>query len=166
MVDLTNPQDQVLLFIPAAGLLLWYLSKGEQSEQTQSVILIAEPKETGFLRFNQDGIYSNLLATEEHFRVQAADANTPGFSQCEVKHLSLAGNHASEAVSHAVATGNRKSAASYSVIMQEISSLREDIQDNKVKPLDGIERVREIRQRFESFNSDYDVNKCKACAIE
>jgi len=163
MVDLSDPQTQVLLFVPLGAIMLYFLVKDEPAaEETQTVTLAPNGKEAAFLRFNQDGIYGNLLATEEHFRNISADAN---FNQCAVKHLSLSANHASEAVSHTVAVGDVKDSKEYAKLNTQILELQHDVQDGKVTPAKGIERVREIKHEFEVFNPAFNVSLCKACTI-
>lgn len=119
-------------------------------------------KEANFLRYNEDGIYGNLLATEEHFRNLKGNAD---FNQCAVKHLALATNHADEAVSHTIAVGDSNSSKEYARIRDDMRSLQHDVQDGKVNSEEGIKRIREIKHEFEAINPSYDVSKCKACTI-
>jgi hypothetical protein len=165
MIDLSDPQTQVLLFIPIGGLILWYFSRDTTEEGGSNPPAAANPngkKEEQFLRYNQDKIYSNLLATEEHFRNSEGNKD---FHQCEVKHLSLASSHTGEAISHTVAVGDVADSERYRELDKKIIQLQHDVQDNKVSPSEGIQRTREIRQSFESFNTQFDVSRCKACDV-
>ena len=141
------------------------VSKVSKVSTTETHLSSSNQKEANFLRFNQDGIYGNLLATEEHFRMMKAKDADKNFQQCDVKHLSLASNHESAALSHSVAVGDEKSAKEYAMLYDKTIDLQHDIQDGKVSPTEGIKRVREIKTEFESFNPTFDVSKCKACEI-
>lgn len=166
MVDLSDPQTQILFFIPLGAVALYLLSRGEPENADSAPVIaaVANGKEANFLRFNQDGVYGNLLAAEEHLR-KVNGEKSQGFLSCAVKHLSLAGNHGSEAVSHTVAVGEPAQSQQYRQLTEKIVDLQHDIQDGKVSPTEGILRVREIKSDFESFNPSFDVSKCKACEI-
>jgi hypothetical protein len=166
----TNEELGLLAFIGAGAVALFILQEEDNENNIDNVdnektSASVPEKEAGFLRFNQDGVYSNLLATEEHFRnLESKDGNN-AFNQCAVKHLSLGANHADEAVSHSVAVGDTSSSKKYASLRDEMVSLQHDVQDGKVTPTKGIERVREIKHNFELFNPSFDLQKCKACTI-
>lgn len=164
----TDRETQILLLIPIGGLILYLLSRNEPRSQYSVSLAAAKGnmREVEFLRFNQDGIYGNLLASEEHFqRIKVADKGTDGFLSCSVKHLCLAGSHALEATSHTIAVGDAAQSENYRSLQEKIRDLQHDIQDGKVSPTEGIKRTREIKSAFESFNPSFDVSHCTACLV-
>lgn len=169
---MVTKQEQILLLIPLGGLLLYLLSKDEPAGQPETVAIVAVISENGgkearFLEYNKDSIYSNLLATEEHFqRMKTSGKDTRLFQQCCVKHLSLVGSHTSEATSHTVSLGDVATSEKYRELNDAVTDLRHDIQAGKVSPSEGIERTRKIKHEFESFNPEFDVSLCKiACDV-
>lgn len=163
----TREEAIVLLSIPVSAVMLLILSQDEPLASTSNVNLSSTgQKEANFLRYNQDQIYGNLLAAEVHFRKLTSKGADQNFNQCAVKHLSLSANDSDEAVSHSVAVGEQKDSVKYAELRDKITDLQHDVQDGKVKPLDGIERVRELKHEFEAFNPSFDVSKCKACQVE
>jgi hypothetical protein len=162
MSSIPDNQVAVLLFIPIGGLVLLWL--GEQEEEHK--LGYVPGKEKLFLKYNQDEIFKNLIATEGHFRnVQGKKLDDEGFMNCAVKHLADAEGHADEAICHSVVVADAKTSEHYKELRDEIQSLRDDVQEGKVDASQGIERVREIRRDFESFNPQFDISRCKACEV-
>ena len=160
MSEIPDNQLAVLLLIPIGGLILLMLDQHEEEHTTGH----AAGKEKVFLRYNKDEIYKNLLATEGHFRnVQGKGLDDSGFMMCAVKHLADAESSADEAICHSVIVADAKTSESFGKVRDEIQEFRHDLQDGKVNPTQGIERVRQIRHEFEGFNPDFDISKCKAC---
>lgn len=175
-MDLSDPQTQVLLFIPMGGLLIYLLTRDSPEEEpvTETTVVVAAVieqapqtgKEAGYLEYNQDEIFKNLIAAEGHFRnVKASDKEeAAGFMNCVVKHLADAEGHADEAISHSIAT-NKTEAEKYQTLRDNIRDLRHDLQKGKVSPTEGIKRTRNVRRYFEGFNPEFDISKCQACDI-
>ena len=164
---LVTREEGIILLVGAGSAFILYILSQDDETKTAEVDyhLSSSNKEQNFLRFNQDQIYSNLLAVEEHFRILESKDADQNFNQCNVKHLSLASNHESEAISHSVVVGDKAGAKEYAKLYDKTLNLQHDIQDGKVTPTEGIERVREIKHEFESFNPTFDVSQCKACKI-
>jgi Tol biopolymer transport system component len=159
------PDNQlaVLLFIPIGGLLLLMFDYHEEEHTTGHVA----GKEKFFLRYNQDEIFKGLLATEGHFRnVQGKGLDDSGFMNCAVKHLADVESHADEAICHSVVVADAGTSEHFKKLRDEVQEFRHDVQDGKVNPSQGIERVRQIRHEFEGFNPDFDISKCKACEVQ
>ena len=74
--------------------------------------------------------------------------------------------HADEAICHSVVVADAKTSEHFKKLRDEIQEFRHDVQDGKVNPSQGIERVRQIRREFEGFNPDFDISKCKACEVQ
>jgi hypothetical protein len=170
--NLVTREEQVLLLIPLGAILLYFIGKDDPPEQPQTVVvaaIVTEGKEAGFLEYNKDEIFKNLIAAEGHFR-NISEAKTgpelaevQGFMNCAVKHLADAEGHADEAVSHTISDDTES--RSYQHLRDDIRDLRHDLQKGKVTPAQGIKRTREIRRQFESFNPEFDISLCKACEI-
>jgi hypothetical protein len=162
----TNEELGLLAIIGVGATALFILADEEEdtaeANKEKSLPATGDKKETYFLRFNQDGVYGNLLATEEHFRKIGTNKD---FNQCAVKHLALGANHADEAVSHEIAVGDSSASKKYAELRDGMTELQHDVQDGKVSSTQGIERVRKLKSEFESFNPSFDVSKCKACQV-
>ena len=155
----TREEFLVLLLIPIGGLIL--LAADHQEEEKNSSPHAG--KEVNYLRYNKDEIFKNLIATEGHFR--NVETTKEGFLNCAVKHLADAEGHVDEAISHTAATNDTEASSKFRVLRDEIRDFRHDLQDGKVSPTVGIERTRDIRREFESFNPEFDISKCKACEV-
>lgn len=163
MSEIPDSQLAILLFIPIGGLILWMMDQHEEEHTTGHVA----GREAYYLRYNKDEIMKGLLASEGHFRnVQGKGLDDKGFMQCAVKHLSECESAADEAVCHSVIVADAETSEHFGTLRDKIQGLRHDLQDGKVNPTQGIERVREIRRKFESFNPDFDISACKACEVQ
>lgn len=158
----TREEFIVLLLIPIGGLIL--LAADHQDEEKNSSP--HSGKEVNYLRYNKDEIFKNLIATEGHFRNEkTTEKGTDGFLNCAVKHLADAEGHIDEAISHTAATNDTEASNKFRVLRDKTRNFRHDLQEGKVSPTVGIERTRDIRREFESFNPEFDISKCKACEV-
>lgn len=130
-------------------------------------------KEAKFLQYNKDEIFKNLLGAEGHLRKVAENSlptgtilsvdPQPGFINCVVKHLADMEGNADEAVSHSAVVADEQTSSEFRGLRDDAETLRHRIQRSEINPFDAIKEVRKIRHRFEAFNPEYDVSKCKAC---
>lgn len=157
----TQIQNLLLLLFVPAGVLLLLDGVNPQTGNPGS------GKEKYYLRYNKDGIFKDLLATEEHFRnVQNnLGIDREGSLNCCVKHLAVAEGHADEAISHSLMAVNEDTSQKFVGLRNNIRGLRHDLQGGKVTVEGGIKRTRGIRREFEGFNADYDISACAACEV-
>ena len=163
----TKPSPWLLLipFGIAAFLVLTYKPNPDNPSNTAKKA--KSGKEAYYLAFNKDEIFKNLIAIEGHFRnVHETGVDVKGFLTCNVKHLADAEGHSDEAISHSQAVSGKETSEDFRKLRNEIRSFRHDIQADVISPTEGIERVREIRRQFESFNPEFDISKCEACTIQ
>lgn len=121
-------------------------------------------KEQYYLEYNKDNIAKNLIQAEEHFRnIDPQAEQVVGFQNCILKHLLNAEAEAEEAISHSLIVEGEEKAKKFQQLRDEIRKLRKRLQKAWVPPEEGIKRVRQLRRKFESFNPEYDISKCRSC---
>jgi hypothetical protein len=157
-------REQIILALIPVGFVVLYLADQKQEQKT----VVSPAKEVYFLKYNNDEIFKNLLATEGHFRNMhdSDETDDKGFKNCCVKHLCDAESHNDEAVCHSLIVSDAETSEKYKQLAEQIKSLRHDVQEGNVNASQGIERVRQIRRQFEGFNPDFDISKCKACEVQ
>lgn len=118
-------------------------------------------KELAFLEYNKQNIFTNLIQAEHHL-ANLGSKYDMGFAQCVNKHLAFALGEADEAYMHSL-VANPEHAPKYKELRAKIQSLI--INFKNMTPEEAIKEVRAVRKQFESFNEDYNTEKCEACTI-
>lgn len=128
--------------------------------------------EAGFLEFNRNNIFENLLQAEDHLKRVVEDHGHDSGEmiaaldhiQCVVKHLSMAKAESSEAQAHTL-NNNPQDFASYQSLTDMLNRTREAILAKNTTIPEIIKDVRAARSFFEKFNQGFDVSKCRACSL-
>jgi len=151
----------------------WYPGKNverfmqrRKEESSSSTEKPEAGKEGYYLKFNKDEIFKNLIAAEGHFRNIAdkgEEAMAAGYANCVVKHYADAESHADEAISHSAVVEGDESSRLFQDLRDGIKDARWKLQKGGINPFEGIKEARNLRRKFESFNREYDISKCKAC---
>jgi len=111
-----------------------------------------------FLKYNKDNIFKNLVQAEDHLK----KVKEPNFAQCALKHTMFAEGEAEEAVGHSMSV-EPESTEDFKELVEDVTKLRKEIQTGNFDPDKTVSDVRRIRRKFESFNKDYDVSRCRSC---
>lgn len=124
-------------------------------------------KEKYYLKFNKDEIFKNLISAEEHFRnIELTGVDREGYLQCNVKHLGSAEGHMDEAISHALIAESDESSNKFRELRNKTRQFRDELQNGKTTPEEGIKQVRALRREFEDFNPRYNISLCEACEVK
>lgn len=166
---LTEQQGQLLRVLSLAAPAAIILFALNRTGSARAPVLIPPPsgKEPAFLVFNKDEIFTNLLHTEGHFKkLSSGKPDTEGYMNCAVKHMADAEGHAEEAIGHSLVVNGSEMSGRFAKLHDDMLTFRHELMTGKVTPTIGIERTRQLRHDFESFNPEYDISKCTACSVE
>jgi len=170
MSEQQNQLMRLLPFvIPAAAFLIIF---GREDHVTVAEIRDVH-KESEFLAYNKDQIFTNMLQAEEHLH-NLADKKidvSKGEASCVVKHLALAEGNADEGISHSADVTNAGIMAQgtpeeFKIVRDGLHEVRYKFAEGNYSPKEAITKLRDVRRRFESFNPQFDISKCKACSVE